>query len=68
MLKASLVAQIVKNLPACKSPRFDSLAWEDLLEKGLVTHSSNLAWRNQDRGAWWGTFPWGCKESERLSD
>ena len=33
-----------------------SLGWEDLLEKGMVTHSSILAWRlPMDRGAWWAT-------------
>ena len=37
---ASLVAQLVKNLPAMQS-----LGWEDLLEKGKATHSSILAWR-----------------------
>ena len=33
-----------------------SLDWEDLLEKGMTTHSSILAYRNpMDRGAWWAT-------------
>ena len=43
--RASLVAQIVKNLPAMQRPEFDSLGWEDLLGKGMDTHSSILAWR-----------------------
>ena len=31
-----------------------SLGWEDILEKGMATHSSILAWKNpMDRGAWW---------------
>ena len=40
---ASLVAQLVKNLPAMQETlvRF-LLAWEDLLEKGLAIHSSIL--------------------------
>ena len=46
---ASLVAQMVKNLPAMQETqvwsRVRSLDWEDLLEKGMVTHSSILAWR-----------------------
>ena len=42
---ASLVAQMVKNLPAMRETWVPSLGWEDPLEKGKVTHSSNLAWR-----------------------
>ena len=38
---ASLVAQLVKNLPAVVG----DLGWEDPLEEGLATHSSILAWR-----------------------
>ena len=44
-LRASLVAQLVKNLPAMQEIRGRSLGWEDLLEKGMATHSSILAWR-----------------------
>ena len=40
----SLVAQLVKNLPAMWETWFQSLDWEDSLEKGTVTHSSILAW------------------------
>ena len=42
---ASLLAQTVKNLPAMQVTWVQSLGWEDLLEKGKVTHSSILAWR-----------------------
>ena len=42
---ASLVAQLVKNLPAMQETWVPSLGLEDPLEKGKVTHSSNLAWR-----------------------
>ena len=42
---ASLVAQTVKNLPAMRENQVQSLGWEDLLEKGMTTHSSILAWR-----------------------
>ena len=42
---ASLVAQLVKNLPAMRETCVQSLGWEDVLEKGMVTHSSILAWR-----------------------
>ena len=42
---ASLVAQLVKNLPAMWETWVRSLGGEDPLEKGKATHSSNLAWR-----------------------
>ena len=42
---ASLVAQLVKNLPAMWKTWVQSLGWEDPLEKGMATHSSILAWR-----------------------
>ena len=42
---ASLVAQLVKNLPAMQETRVQSLGQEDSLEKGMATHSSVLARR-----------------------
>ena len=42
---ASLVVQMVKNLPAMQESWVQSLGWEDPLEKGMATHSSILAWR-----------------------
>ena len=39
---ASLVAQLVKNLPATQEIWVQSLGWEDRLEKGKATHSSIL--------------------------
>ena len=42
---ASLVAQLVKNLPAMWETWIRSLDWEDPLKKGKATHSSILAWR-----------------------
>ena len=42
---ASLIAQLVKNLPAMRETWVGSLGWEDPLEKGKATHSSILAWR-----------------------
>ena len=42
---ASLVAQMVKNLPAMQEAWVWSLGWEGPLEKGMTTHSSILAWR-----------------------
>ena len=43
--QASLVAQMVKNLPAMQETWVRSLGWEDPLEKGMATHSSILFWR-----------------------
>ena len=42
---ASLVAQLVKHLPAMWKTWVQSLGWEEPLEKGKATHSSILAWR-----------------------
>ena len=42
---ASLVAQLVNNLPAMWETWVQSLGWEDPLEKGKATHFSILAWR-----------------------
>ena len=52
---ASLVAQMVKNLPTMQETQVQSLGWEDPLEEGVATHSSVLAWR----------IPW-TEESGRL--
>ena len=52
---ASLVAQMVKNLPAMWNGPVGSLGQEDPLEKGMATHYSILAWR----------IPW-TEESGRL--
>ena len=41
---ASLVAQMVHSPPAMQGTRIQSLGWEDLLEKGMATHSSIFAW------------------------
>ena len=41
---ASLVAQMVKRLPAMRETRVQSLGQEDPLEKEMATHSSILAW------------------------
>ena len=65
-LWASLVAQLVKNLPAMQETWVQSLGWEDPLEKGTATHSSILAWRIP----WTVYSAWGRQEldtTERLS-
>ena len=55
IVKASLVDQMVKNLPAMWETWVQSLGWEDPLKKEMATHSSILAWR----------IPW-TKEPGRL--
>ena len=44
ILGASLVAQMVKNLPVMQVTRVQSLGREDPLEEEMTTHSSILAW------------------------
>ena len=44
-LIASLVARLVKNLPAMRETWVRSLGWEEPLEKRKATHSSILAWK-----------------------
>ena len=48
---ASLVAQMVKNLPAMQETRVQSLGQEDPLEKEMATHSSCLE-NPMEGGAW----------------
>ena len=44
-LQASLVAQMVKNLPAMQETRILSPGQEDPLEKGMTIHPSILVWK-----------------------
>ena len=57
-----MVAQMVKNLPAMQEPQVQSLGWEDLLEGGMATHSSILAWRIPWTEEPDGLQSWGHKE------
>ena len=66
---ASLVAQIIKNLPAMQESCVQSLGWEDPLEEGMATHSSTLAQRiPKDRGAWQAKIHRVTKSQTQLSD
>ena len=60
--RASLVAQLVKNMPAMQETWVRSLGWEDPLEKGKATHSSILAcrisWTLQSIGSQRGGHDW----------
>ena len=51
----SLVVQMVKCLPTVQEIWVQSLGWENLLEKGMATHSNILAWK----------IPW-TEEPDRL--
>ena len=60
---ASLVAQMVKNLPAMQETWVRSLGREDPLEEGMATHSSILAWKipwTEEPGRLYS--PWSPKE------
>ena len=66
---ASLVTQMVKNLPAMWETWLQSLGWEDPLEEGMAPHSSILAWRiTTDRGAWQATVHGVTKRQTGLND
>ena len=50
---ASLVAQMVKNLPAMRRPGFDPLVEKIPMEEGMAIHSSIFSWRiPMNRGDW----------------
>ena len=68
MKEASLVAQMVKNLPAVQEAWVGSLGQEDLLEKEKTTLSSIPAWRILDREAWWATVHGVAESQTRLHD
>ena len=56
--RASLVAQMIKNLLAMWETWVQSLGWEDPLEEGMANHSSILPWRiPRDRGLWLHPLP-----------
>ena len=64
---ASLVAQMVKRLPAMLETRVRSLGWEDPLEKEMATHSSTLAWKipwTEDPGRLWSMVSHGHNKSD----
>ena len=43
--RASLVAQMAKNLPAMVEIKVQSVDWEDVLEKRMAIHFSILTWK-----------------------
>ena len=65
---ASLVAQMVKNLPAMQETWVQSLGWEYPLEEGMATHSSILARNPQGQRSLVSYSPWAAKSQTWLSD
>ena len=63
-LGASLVVQMIKNLPAMKETWVPSLGQEDPLEKGMATHSTIPAWEIPRTEVLEGYNPWVHKESD----
>ena len=63
------MAQSVKNLPAMQDTQVQSLDQEDVLEKGMATHSNVPAWVipwTEEPGGLYS--PWGRKELDTLSN
>ena len=56
---ASLVAQMVKNLPAMRKTWVRSLGWEDPLEKGMATTPVFLSGESHGQRNLAGHSPWG---------
>ena len=60
---ASLLAQMIKNLPGMRETQVWSLGWEDPLEKGMATHSSILALRIP-----WTEEPGGLQSMQKVNN
>ena len=66
--QASLVAQMVKNVPAVQETQVQSLGWEDPLEKEMAPQSSILAWEIPWTVEWQATVHGAAKSRTRLSN
>ena len=55
---------MVKNLPAMREPWVQCLGWEDLLEKGMATHSMFLPGKSQGSRSLVGYNSWGPQGSD----
>ena len=72
ILRASLVSQMVKNLPTMWEMQVQSLVWDDSLMKGMATYSRYSCLENPmdspvDRAAWQITVPGVAKSQTGLS-
>ena len=68
MSKASLVAQMVKNLPARQETQVQSLGQEDPWRRNGNPLQYSCLGNPMDRGAWRATVPGVAKSQTRLSD
>ena len=65
----TLMAQMIKNLPAMWETQVQSLGREDPLEKGMATHSSIPVWRIPwTEEPWWATVYGVAKSQKQLSN
>ena len=68
-MEDSLIAQLVKNLPAMQEIQVQFLGWEDPLEKEMATHSSILACgESHGKRSLVGYSPQGRKSRKQLRD
>ena len=67
---ASLVAQVVKNLPTMWETWVPSLSWEDPLEEGMAAHSNGDSCLENPHGQRWLVVysPWGRKELDGVTE
>ena len=68
--RASLVAQLVKNLPAVQETQVRSLGWEDPWRRKWQPTPVSLPGKSHGQRSLEGCSPWGCKElgmTERLT-
>ena len=68
ILRASLIAQLVKNLPAVPETRVQFLGREVPLEKEMATHSNILAGESHRQRSLAGNSPWDSKSWIQLRD
>ena len=69
LVRASLIAQLVKNMPTMQETQVRFLGQEDPLEKEMATHSSILAWKVPlTERSLAGYSPWGRKSRTQLSN
>ena len=62
---ASLVVQMVKNMPTMQETQVQSLSWEDPLEKGMAPTLVFLPGKSYRQRSLVGYSLWGCKELDR---
>ena len=68
IIRASLVAQMVKNLPAVQKTQACSLGWEEPLEKGMATTPVFLPGKSHRQRIWWAIAHGVTKSHTRLSN